>query len=87
MLSGKTIIVILILAAFIRFYKLESFPVSIYWDEAAIGYNAYSIAMTGRDEYGMKLPLLFKSFSDYKLPGYIYLDSVFIKILVLVFIN
>ena len=81
MLSGKTIIVILILAAFIRFYKLESFPVSIYWDEAAIGYNAYSIAMTGRDEYGMKLPLLFKSFSDYKLPGYIYLDSVFIKIL------
>ncbi len=77
---SKILIVILLTAAILRFYKLDSFPVSIYWDEAAIGYNAYSIAQTARDEYGTKLPLLFKSFNDFKLPGYIYLDAIFVKI-------
>lgn len=27
---------------------------------------------TGKDEYGVKLPLVFRSFEDYKLPGYVY---------------
>ena len=73
---SKSIIVILLIAAFLRFYKLDSYPVSISWDEAAIGYNAYSIAQTGKDEYGQKFPVLFRSFNDYKLPGYIYLDAL-----------
>lgn len=73
------IILIVIFAAVLRLYQLGSHPVSIYWDEAAIGYNAYSIAHTGADEYGRKWPLSFESFNDYKLPGYIYLDSVFVK--------
>ena len=77
----KILIAIIIFAAFLRFYKLGSFPVSLYWDEAANGYNAYSIVKTKSDEYGTKLPLLFKSFNDYKLPGYIYLDTLFIKFL------
>ena len=64
-----------------RLYKLSSYPVSLSWDEVAIGYNAYSIAQTGKDEYGKKFPLLFKSFNDFKLPGYIYTDSIFVKFL------
>ncbi|MDO8487451.1 MAG: glycosyltransferase family 39 protein [Candidatus Curtissbacteria bacterium] len=79
-MTKKYLLVIIILAAFLRFYKLASFPVSLYWDEAAIGYNAFSIAKTGHDEYGRKFPLLFQSFNDYKLPGYIYTDSIFIKV-------
>ena len=75
------IIAIIILAAVLRLYRLGDYPVSIYWDEAAIGYNAHSIAQTGRDEYGRKWPLSFKSFNDFKLPGYIYLDSIFVKAL------
>jgi len=31
-------------------------------DEAAFGYNAYSLLKTGRDEYGTLLPLSIKSF-------------------------
>lgn len=77
---SKILIVILLTATILRFYKLSSFPVSIYWDEAAIGYNAYSISQTASDEYGTKLPLLFKSFNDYKLPGYIYTDSLLVKL-------
>ncbi len=77
----KLLIVITVIAAILRFYKLESFPVSLYWDEVANGYNAFSIAKNQTDEYGTKLPILFKSFNDYKLPGYIYLDAPFIKFL------
>lgn len=64
---------IILLAAFLRLYKLGSVPLSLYWDEASLGYNAYSIAKTGRDEHGRFLPgTNFAAFGDYKPPGYIY---------------
>lgn len=67
---------ITIFAAVIRFYDLTKIPVSLYWDEVATGYNAYSIATTARDEYGTFLPILFKSYNDYKMPLNIYLTAV-----------
>ncbi len=70
------LIVILLLASILRFYNLSSIPVSLYWDEAAQGYNAYSILKTGSDEYGSFLPVLFRSFDDYKLPANIYLSTI-----------
>lgn len=67
------IIFVFILALFLRVYKLGQFPVGFLWDEAALGYNAYSILETGRDEYGKLFPLIFKSFGDYKPGFYVYL--------------
>lgn len=64
---------ILLLAAVLRLYNLASNPPSLNWDEASIGYNAYSILKTGNDEYGNFLPLEFRSFDDYKPPVYVYL--------------
>jgi len=72
---------ILFLASILRFYKLSSNPPSLYWDEVSIGYNAYSISETGRDEYGQSFPLFFKSFGEYKLPLPIYLTSLSVKLL------
>lgn len=64
---------IIILAATLRLYKLASVPPSLYWDEASLGYNAYSILKTAHDEHGKFLPLTnFAAFGDYKPPGYIY---------------
>lgn len=64
---------IILLALLLRFYKLGSIPPSLYWDEASLGYNAYSILKTGHDEHGKFLPLTnFAAFGDYKPPGYIY---------------
>ena len=64
MTKEKLILIITILAAFfIRFYNYNYPP--LLWDEAALGYNAYSILKTGRDEYGQYFPLIFKSFGDY----------------------
>jgi len=66
-------IVIVVIAAFLRLYQLGIVPPSPDWDETALGYNAYSILKTGRDEYGTFLPLTFRSFDDYKPPLYVYL--------------
>ncbi len=74
-------VAIIILAALLRFYNLANNPPGLTWDEAALGYNAYSILETGRDEYGTFLPLNFKSFGDYKPGLYVYLDVPFVAML------
>ncbi len=68
------LLLILILSFCLRFYQLGVNPPSLTWDEASIGYNAYSILKTGADEYGNKLPLSIRSFDDYKPPLYVYLS-------------
>jgi 4-amino-4-deoxy-L-arabinose transferase-like glycosyltransferase len=73
-LRFKLILVGIIILAFgLRFYQLGSNPPSLDWDEAALGYNAYSLLKTGQDEYGTRFPLTFRSFDDYKPPVYVYL--------------
>lgn len=69
----KPLIAVLILAAVLRFYHLGSNPPSPYWEEAAIGYDAYSILKTGKDFHGNSWPLVaFESFGDYKPSLYFY---------------
>lgn len=63
----------LILGALLRLWQLSTVPNGLTWDEAAIGYNAYSLLKTGRDEHGAFMPIIFKSFGDYKPGLYIYL--------------
>ncbi len=80
-LLSKTNLILLgitICSFFIRFLFWQKTP--LLWDEAALGYNAFSILKTGRDEYGQFLPLIFKSFGDYKPGLYVYLCLPFIKI-------
>lgn len=69
------LLIIIVAAAFLRLYHLNSNPPSLNWDEAAVGWNANTIFHTRRDEYGTRLPLSFKSFGDYKAPVYIYLTT------------
>lgn len=68
------------LAVCLRFIALTRYPVSLNLDEVAIGYNAYSILKTGRDEYGTFFPIAFRSHDDYKAPLYIYLTSISIAL-------
>ena len=75
-----SLFIILILAAFLRIYKLSTIPPHLTPDEAALGYNAYSILKTGRDEYGKFMPMIFKSFGDYKPGLYVYLTTPFVAI-------
>ena len=76
MRNKLVLICIFFLAFFLRFYQLGSNPPSLDWDEAALGYNAYSILKSARDEYGSFLPLSIRSFNDYKPPLYTYLTTI-----------
>lgn len=67
-----SLITILLLAAILRLWNLGSVPPSLTVDETALGYNAYSILKTGRDEHGEFLPLIFESFGDWKPGLYVY---------------
>lgn len=63
----------IIIGVFTRFYKLGESPSGLYIDEAAQGYSAYSLLKTGKDEFGKIFPIVFRSFTDFKTPIYIYL--------------
>lgn len=68
------------LAVLVRFVGLGSLPAALNRDEAAIGYNAYSLLTTGKDEHGVSWPLNFQSIGDYKMPGYIYATMLPVKL-------
>jgi hypothetical protein len=74
------LIFIFLLALSLRFHTLSNFPKSLYWDEASIGYNAYSIIQTGKDEWGKTSPWFFEAFNEYKFPIPIYLTAISIKL-------
>ena len=78
----KTLILLIILAiaTIVRFYSLGTFP-ALNADEAAIGYNAYSLIQTGLDEHGNPWPIHFQSFNDYKPGLYFYLVLPFVKLI------
>ena len=77
----KTILIsVLILAAVLRFYRLGEFPTGLNADEAALGYNSYSLLLTGKDEHGHPWPVNLESFGDFKPAGYAYLLIPFIKV-------
>ncbi len=75
------ILVILIIAAVLRLWNISKVPPGLTWDEAALGYNSYSLLLTAKDEYGNFLPLNLKSFGDYKPAFYSYIDIPFVALL------
>src|SRR3989344_2928443 len=80
-ITNVLFLTIIVLAFTLRFWGVQNFPAGFNADEAAIGYNAYSILQTGRDEYGTFLPLSFKSFGDYKPGLYFYFVLPFVAVL------
>lgn len=75
-----SLFIIIIIAAFLRLYKLDQVPPSLSWDEAAVGYNAFTIANWGKDEWGNFFPLAFKSFGDDKNPVHIYSTALSVRL-------
>ena len=62
-----------IVAAALCFVRITTNPRGFYIDESSIAYNAHTIAGTGADESGVRWPLYFCAFGDYKNPVYIYI--------------
>ena len=71
---------LLLVGIFIRVWKIDSTPISLFGDEIDVGLQAYSIATTGKDYFGNRYPIMFHSFSEYRLPMQLYLDAPFVKL-------
>jgi len=63
---------VLVLAGALRLVGLDAAPPGPYVDEVAVAVEARSVAATGRDTYGRRLPLFFRALDDYKAPAYLY---------------
>jgi 4-amino-4-deoxy-L-arabinose transferase-like glycosyltransferase len=74
------LISILVFAFLIRIINIDKNPNGFFCDEASIGYNAYLVLKTGKDEFEKKLPIFFKAFGEYKSPVMIYSTIPFVKI-------
>lgn len=75
------LLTLVIVGLFLRTFRLDQAPASLYWEEAALGYDAYAIAQTGKDSHGNAWPLTaFVSFGDYKPALYFYTIVPFIPL-------
>ncbi len=65
----KTLLLVLIIAvaAVFRLYQLDRIPSGFIPEEVSNGWNAYNLLKTGRDEWGVRLPLVFRETGGYKL--------------------
>lgn len=61
---------IFLFSLFLRTYQLNALVPILNRDEAALGYNAYLLSETGKDEWGVQWPISPRSFGDSKLIGY-----------------
>ncbi|MCC7381358.1 MAG: glycosyltransferase family 39 protein [Deltaproteobacteria bacterium] len=59
----------------LRLADLGTNPPGLWQDEASTGLDAYLIWTTGRDRAGALLPIIARSFGDYPLALYRYLDA------------
>jgi hypothetical protein len=72
-LNVKFLLVLIILvASFLRLYKLSVNPPSLFGDELDLGYQAYSILKTGKDYQGNFMPIHFHSLAEWRTPLYLY---------------
>ena len=74
------LLTITVFGAIIYFAAVPNHPPGFYIDESSIAYNAHLISQTGTDEHGVRWPLYFRAFGDYKNPTYIYLLAAVYKI-------
>lgn len=68
-----SLFLILVIGAYLRLHRLSDVPAGFNYDEAVMGYNAYSISKKGIDTSGQKHPLLYvQSFGEFHLAPFFY---------------
>lgn len=72
---------VVLLAAALRLYKLGVYPQSFHHDEMMLGYDAWSIWNTARDQQGAFLPIHFRAFNEYLSGTAQYIVAPFVGLL------
>lgn len=75
-----TVILILLLAAYTRFFHLGDIPRGLNWDEVSYAFNARSLLLTGKDEWGNPFPLFLRAFGDFKPALLSYLQMALLSV-------
>lgn len=70
---GTAVAAAAVAIALLHLLDLGGAPPGLYSDEASIGYNAWAVAHHGVDEHGVRFPLFFEAFGEWKNPLYIYM--------------
>ncbi len=66
--------IIVLAGALVRFPALGTVPPGMHIDENSSGYDAYSILLTGRDQYGVSYPVFFEALGNWSSGIHIYLS-------------
>ena len=74
------LVIILIIAALIRFYQIDSVPLGLHVDEAAMAYDAWSLAHYGVDRWLIPYPVYLINFGGGQSAMYAYLCSFLMKL-------
>ncbi|HSV94389.1 MAG TPA: glycosyltransferase family 39 protein [Spirochaetia bacterium] len=74
-------VLILLLSIFLRLFRLDEIPISLFGDEIDVGYQAWSLISTGRDYMGHTLPVYIQSLTEWRAPLLMYVVAPFIGIL------
>ncbi len=72
---------IIVIAFWLRIHNLDSVPAGLHADEASQGYNAFSLAKTGKDMYGQPFPIFFRANGSYQPPVYTYVSIPLVYLL------
>ncbi len=76
------LIAIVMFGFLIRYIGLTSNPPALNWDEVSHAYNAYSLLLTGKDQWSQAFPILnFRAYGDYPTTLNLYMTVPFIFIL------
>ena len=72
---------ILFLGFVLRAFQFSTNPPGLYFDEATIGYEAFSLLKTGADRWGLSLPIYFVNWGSGQSVLYSYLSIPFVALL------
>jgi 4-amino-4-deoxy-L-arabinose transferase-like glycosyltransferase len=74
--------VLIAVAAWLRFYHLDQYPLGVHQDELSNIYDGYSLAETGADRFGDPYPVIVRAFgeNDYRPAMYAWLAAVPIRV-------
>lgn len=80
MKSHVLIFAIIALSLFLRLFNIAHVPPSPSLDEVSIGWNAYSISLTGKDEFQTGFPTVLRAYDDFRPAAYVYLVMPFVRV-------
>jgi 4-amino-4-deoxy-L-arabinose transferase-like glycosyltransferase len=79
--TNEKLILIILIALFLRVWNLELNPASLNQDEAVNGVDAFTLGINLADHHGNFLPPMLQSFNDWASPTLTYFTVPFVKLL------